>query len=67
VTFTAITLVMATTMWAFSDIRFCSEMGLLLALWMAISFLASCTFIPAALVLFKPKFFLRAVEEGIVG
>ncbi len=67
VTFTAITLVMATTMWAFSNIRFCSEMGLLLALWMAISFLASCTFIPAALTLFKPKFFLRAVEEGIVG
>ena len=34
VTFTAITLVMATLLWAFSNIRFCSEMGLLLALWM---------------------------------
>jgi len=67
VTFTAITLVMATTMWAFSHIRFCSEMGLLLALWMAISFLASCTFIPAVLVLWEPKFFLRAAKEGIVG
>ena len=67
VTFTAVTLVMATMAWAFSDIRFCSEMGLLLALWMAISFLASCTFIPAVLTLWHPKFFLRAAEEGIVG
>ncbi len=67
VTFTAITLVMATTMWAFSNIRFCSEMGLLLALWMAIRFLASCTFIPAVLALREWKFFLRAAKEGIVG
>jgi predicted RND superfamily exporter protein len=66
VTFTAITLVMATLLWAFSNIRFCSEMGLLLALWMAISFLGSCTFLPALLVLLKPKFFLRAAEEGII-
>lgn len=67
VTFTAITLVMATTLWGFSNIRFDAEMGLLLALWMAISFLASCTFVPAVLVLWKPKFFLRAAKEGIVG
>jgi len=66
VTFTAITLVMATSLWAFSNIRFCSEMGLLLALWMGISFLGSCTFVPAVLVLVKPKFFLRAAEEGII-
>jgi predicted RND superfamily exporter protein len=67
VTFTAITLVMATMLWTFSNIRFCSEMGLLLALWMGISFLGSCTFVPAVLVLAKPKFFLRAAEEGIIG
>jgi predicted RND superfamily exporter protein len=67
VTFTAITLVMATLLWAFANIRFCSEMGLLLALWMGISFLGSCTFVPALLVLWKPKFFLRAAEEGIIG
>ena len=66
VTFTAITLVMATLLWAFANIRFCSEMGLLLALWMAVSFLGSCTFLPALLVLLKPKFFLRAAEEGII-
>jgi predicted RND superfamily exporter protein len=67
VTFTAVTLVMSTTLWAFSHIRFCSEMGLLLALWMTVSFFGSVTFVPAVLVLWKPKFFLRAVEEGIVG
>ncbi|MBM4257381.1 MAG: hypothetical protein FJ147_15990 [Deltaproteobacteria bacterium] len=65
--FTAITLVMATLLWAFSNIRFCSEMGMLLALWMAISFFGSFTFVPALLVLLKPKFFLRAAEEGIIG
>lgn len=67
VAFTAITLVMATMLWTFCNIRFCSEMGLLLALWMGISFLGSCTFVPAVLVLMKPKFFLRAAEEGIIG
>ncbi|MGE0826071.1 MAG: RND family transporter [Candidatus Binatia bacterium] len=66
VAFTAITLVMATLLWAFSNIRFCSEMGLLLALWMTISFFGSCTFVPAALVLWHPKFFVRAAEEGII-
>jgi len=41
--------------------------GGLLALWMMISWLGSCTLVPALVVLMKPKFFLRAVEEGIVG
>ncbi len=67
VTFTAFTLSLGAACWMFSNIRFCSEMGLLLALWMMISFLGSCTLVPAIIVLMKPKFFLRAVEEGIVG
>ena len=66
VTFTAGTLIMSTVIWAFSNIRFCSEMGLLLGIWMSISFLGACTFIPALLVLAKPKFFFRAAREGIV-
>ena len=66
VAFTAVTLVMATFIWVFSNIRFCAEMGLLLALWMAASFLGACTFLPALLVLIKPKFFLRAAREGII-
>ena len=67
VTFTALTLSLGAACWMFSNIRFCSEMGLLLALWMMISFLGSCTLVPAIIVLTKPKFFMRAVEEGIVG
>jgi predicted RND superfamily exporter protein len=67
VTFTAFTLSLGAACWMFSSIRFCSEMGLLLALWMMISVLGSCTLVPALIVLMKPKFFLRAVEEGIVG
>ena len=66
VAFTAATLILATALWAFSNIRFCSEMGLLLALWMGISFLGACTFVPAALVLWHPKFFVRAAREGII-
>jgi uncharacterized protein len=67
VSFTALTLSLGAACWMFSNIRFCSEMGLLLALWMMISWLGSCTLVPAIIVLAKPKFFLRAVEEGIVG
>ena len=66
VAFTAATLITATVLWAFSNIRFCSEMGLLLALWMGISFLGACTFVPSALVLWHPKFFVRAAREGII-
>ncbi|MGH7899586.1 MAG: hypothetical protein ACREQQ_16655 [Candidatus Binatia bacterium] len=43
-------------LWTLSDIRFNAEMGLLLALWMGMSFLASVTLLPACLVTFAPKF-----------
>jgi len=67
VTFTAVTLVMSTTLWAFSHIRFVSEMGLLLALWMTVSFFGSMTFRAGRARPVEAKFFLRAAEEGIVG
>ena len=56
---------MATLLWAFLEYSLLLGMGLLLALWMGISSLGSCTFVPALLVLLKPKFFLRAAQEGI--
>ncbi|MGH7899320.1 MAG: efflux RND transporter permease subunit [Candidatus Binatia bacterium] len=56
VTFTAITMVAGILLWTLSDIRFNAEMGLLLALWMAVSFLASVTLLPACLVTFAPRF-----------
>ncbi len=59
VTFTAITMILGTLLWTFSHIRFNSEMGLLLALWMGISFLATVTLLPVMVVLLKPRFILR--------
>ncbi len=56
VTFTAATMIAGILFWVFSDIRFNAEMGLLLALWMFVSFAASVTLLPAALVTLKPKF-----------
>jgi hypothetical protein len=59
VTFTAVTMVVGTMVWYFSSIRFDAEMGLLLALWMAVSFIASMTLMPVLFVVFKPRFILR--------
>jgi len=59
VTFTAITMILGTLLWMFSHIRFNSEMGLLLALWMGISFLATVTLLPVIVVMLKPRFILR--------
>jgi len=56
VTFTALTMIAGILFWSFSSIRFNAEMGLLLALWMAVSFLASVTLLPACLVTFQPRF-----------
>ncbi|MGH9200797.1 MAG: efflux RND transporter permease subunit, partial [Vicinamibacterales bacterium] len=70
VAFTAISLAISTLAWAFSDIRFNSEMGLLLFLWMTISFLSTITLLPAVLIIAKPKFLTqqarRAAAAGAV-
>ncbi len=62
VTFTALTMIAGILFWTFSSIRFDAEMGLLLALWMGVSFLASVTLLPAALVTFQPRFLGRNVS-----
>jgi hypothetical protein len=59
VTFTALALCGATLLWSFSSIRFNSEMGLLLAIWMAVSFLSTVTLLPALLVIGRPGFLTR--------
>lgn len=59
VTFTAITMILGTLLWTFSSIRFNSEMGLLLALWMGVSFLATVTLLPVLIAVMKPRFVLR--------
>jgi len=64
VTFTVLALVCVTLPWTFSRIRFDAEMGLLLALWMAVSFLASVTLLPAILLTRAPRFLAADAVGG---
>lgn len=59
VTFTAVTMILGTLFWTMSNLRFSAEMGLLLALWMAVSFLATVTLLPVLVVMLRPRFILR--------
>jgi predicted RND superfamily exporter protein len=59
VTFVSATMVFSTLFWVVSKIRFDADMGLLLAIWMTISWAASLTLLPVVLVLVKPKFIQR--------
>jgi hypothetical protein len=64
VTFTAVTMVISTIFWTTSNIRFNAEMGLLLAIWMAISYVGSQTLTPVLMVLFKPRFITREANQA---
>jgi uncharacterized protein len=66
VTFTAVTMVMSTMFWTTSNIRFDAEMGGLLAIWMAISFVASQTLMPVLILILKPRFITREIRQEAV-
>lgn len=54
---TGITMVTSVLLWyPLSSLRFQAEMGLLIALWMAVSAFAALLVIPSMVFLFKPKF-----------
>jgi predicted RND superfamily exporter protein len=59
VSFTAITMITSTLFWVLSSIRFNAEMGLLLAIWMTISYVGSQTLLPVLILIFKPRFIMR--------
>ena len=59
VTFTAVTMIVSTAFWLSSNIRFNAEMGLLLAIWMGISYVGSQTLLPILILTFKPKFIMK--------
>ncbi|MFP6625867.1 MAG: MMPL family transporter [Deltaproteobacteria bacterium] len=59
VTFVSATMIFSTLFWTVSRIRFDAEMGLLLAIWMTISWAASLTLLPVVLTIVKPKFIQR--------
>jgi uncharacterized protein len=63
VTFTAGSMIAGTLFWTFSRIRFDSEMGILLALWMAISFIGSMTLLPVSILTLKPKFVVLEAQR----
>jgi uncharacterized protein len=64
VTFTAVTMVISTVFWTTSNIRFNAEMGGLLAIWMAISYVGSQTLTPVLIVLLKPRFITREANRA---
>ena len=64
VTFTAVTMVISAIFWVTSHIRFNAEMGLLLAIWMAISYVGSQTLTPVLILLFKPRFIMREANRN---
>jgi predicted RND superfamily exporter protein len=59
VTFTAVTMIVSTAFWITSNIRFNAEMGLLLAIWMGVSYVGSQTLLPVLVAVFKPSFIMR--------
>jgi len=59
ISFTSLTMILASFFWCFSAIRFNAEMGLLLGLWMTITWIASLTLLPVLLYVFQPEFVRR--------
>jgi hypothetical protein len=64
VSFTAIIMVVSTVFWTTSSIRFNAEMGWLLALWMAISYVGSQTLTPVLIILFRPRFIMKEANRA---
>jgi predicted RND superfamily exporter protein len=64
VSFTAIIMVVSTVFWTTSSIRFNAEMGSLLAMWMAISYIGSQTLTPVLIILFRPKFIMKEANRA---
>ena len=54
--FTATTLIAGVVFWAFVDVKFLAEMGLLLSLLMFLNMVAALILIPTLVVMLKPKF-----------
>ena len=59
---TMLTLVVSVCLWTFSSLRLQSEMGVLIAIWLSISAIASLILMPALVYVFKPAFVVGSVE-----
>jgi predicted RND superfamily exporter protein len=67
ITFTAVTMVVSTAFWYTSRIRFNAEMGVLLAVWMGISYVGAQTLLPVLIVTLKPGFIMREARHAARG
>ncbi len=63
VSFTAVAMVASTAAWAFSNIAFNAIMGVMLAGWMLVSFLAGVSLLPVMVIALKPKFIMREAHK----
>jgi predicted RND superfamily exporter protein len=59
VSFTAVCMVFSTAAWGFSNIAFNAIMGVMLAGWMLISFLAGVSLLPVMVIALRPRFILK--------
>jgi predicted RND superfamily exporter protein len=53
---TSSTLIVSVVLWSLSSLRFQAEMGILMAIWLAISSLCALFLMPAMVYIFKPEF-----------
>jgi predicted RND superfamily exporter protein len=60
---TAVAMVGSTAAWMFSNIAFNAIMGIMLAGWMLISFLAGVSLLPVLVIYFKPSFIMREANK----
>ncbi|MDY6814256.1 MAG: efflux RND transporter permease subunit [Pseudomonadota bacterium] len=56
VVITGSTMILAVVLWQLSALRFQAEMGVLIALWMAVAATAALTVVPALALVFRPAF-----------
>jgi len=61
---TGATLVVSVILWMFSSLRFQAEMGLLIALWLAVSASSALFLMPALAYVFRPRFIFGDERGG---
>ncbi|HBG50521.1 efflux RND transporter permease subunit [Candidatus Macondimonas diazotrophica] len=65
VVITGSTIIVSVSLWQLSALRFQAEMGVLIALWMAVAATAALTVIPALALVFQPDFIFAGAAEPL--
>ena len=61
---TATTLILSVVLWSTSSLRFQAEMGMLMAIWLAISAVCALFVMPAMVYVFRPRFIVGAALQA---